>query len=356
MPLLARMADRIPHQVGEPAHERVAVRRLELVEPRAVDDAADHLAHLERMADVGRDDPVQLGRVERRVGRLAPLPRLGRRVAEVANDLAADRDGVLVVGGQVVGDAREPAVDVGAAQLLGGHLLARRGLHERRPAEEDRAGAAHDHGLVGHRRDVRASRRARPHDEGDLGDPERRHARLVVEDPAEVLAVGEDVRLERQVRPAGVGQVEAREPVLLGDLLGAEVLLHGEGEVAPALHGRVVRHDDARAARDRADAGHDARARRVAVVEAVGRERCELQKGAAGIDEPLDPLAGEQLAALLVALHGVPAAARPGPLELGLEVADQLPHPLAVSEVVIRGGVEMTRDAGHGPQITVTIG
>jgi PAS domain S-box-containing protein len=37
-------------------------------------------------------------------------------------------------------------------------------------------------------------------------------------------------------------------------------------------------------------------------------------------------------------------------------LADQLPHPLAVSEVVIRGGVEMTRDAGHGPQITVTIG
>ena len=215
---------------------------------------------------------------------------------------------------------------------------------------------AHDHGLVGHGRDVRASRRARPHHEGDLWDPERRHARLVVEDPAEVLAVGKDVGLERQVRPAGVGEVEAGEPVLLGDLLGAEVLLHGEGEVGAALHGRVVRDDDARAARDRADAGHDARARGVAVVEAVRRERRELQEGAAGVDEPLDPLAGEQLAALLVALHGVRAAARPGPLELGLEVADQLPHPLAVSEVVIRGGIEMTRDAGHGPQSTVTIG
>ena len=231
---------------------------------------------------------------------------------------------VLVVGGQVVGDAREPAVDVGAAQLLGGHLLACRGLHERRPAEEDRAGAAHDHRLVGHGRDVRAAGRARPHDEGDLGDPERRHARLVVEDAAEVLAVGEDVRLERQVRPAGVGQVDAGEPVLLGDLLGAQVLLHGEREVAPALHGRVVRDDDARAARrpgrrrsrcprpaPRRRRGRGPRAVRAperrrrdrrAARSARGRAACRASCGA----------------------HGVRAAAGPGPLELGLEVADQL--------------------------------
>ena len=111
---------------------------------------------------------------------------------------------------------------------------------------------------------------------------------------------------------------------------------------------------DARPARDRADAGHDARAGRLAVVEAVGGERRELEERPAGIDQALDPLAGEQLPALLVALDGGPAAARPGPLQLRLQVGDQLAHPLPVSEVVIRGGVEMTRDAGHDRQITVT--
>ena len=44
-----------------------------------------------------------------------------------------------VVVGQVVRDARQARVHVGAAQLLGGDLLAGRGLHQRRSAEKDRA-------------------------------------------------------------------------------------------------------------------------------------------------------------------------------------------------------------------------
>ena len=42
------------------------------------------------------------------------------------------------------------------------------------------------------------------------GIPLRRHPRLVEEDPAEVLAVGEDLGLQRQERAAGVDEVEAR--------------------------------------------------------------------------------------------------------------------------------------------------
>jgi hypothetical protein len=54
---------------------------------------------------------------------------------------------------------------------------------------------------------------------GDLGDAEGRHPGLVVEDPAEVVAVREDVRLERQERAAAVDEVDARQPVLERDLL-----------------------------------------------------------------------------------------------------------------------------------------
>ena len=43
---------------------------------------------------------------------------------------------MVVVVGEVVGDARQPRVDVGAAQLLGRDLLAGRGLHERRAARK----------------------------------------------------------------------------------------------------------------------------------------------------------------------------------------------------------------------------
>ena len=68
----------------------------------------------------------------------------GRRFAVLqrADDRPRQVQRVVVVFGEVVGDARQPRVDVGAAELLGGDLFAGGGLHERRAAEKDRAGAA----------------------------------------------------------------------------------------------------------------------------------------------------------------------------------------------------------------------
>ncbi len=97
--------DRISHQPGEAADERLAVERLELLHLRAVHDPPDHLAHVVGPARVGRDDAVQLGGVVGGLGRLGADPRLGRGVAQVADDLAGDRKRVVVVGRHVVGDA-----------------------------------------------------------------------------------------------------------------------------------------------------------------------------------------------------------------------------------------------------------
>jgi hypothetical protein len=160
---------------------------------------------------------------------------------------------VVVVLGEVVHDARQAGVHVAAAELLGGDDLARGRLHERRAAEEDRALLADDDRLVAHRGDVGAARRARPHDARDLRDAELRHRRLVEEDPPEVLAVGEDLVLERQERAARVDEVHARQPVVQRDLLRAQVLLDRHGVVRAALDGRVVGHDDDAPAGDHAD-------------------------------------------------------------------------------------------------------
>ena len=148
--------------------------------------------------------------------------------------------------------------------------------------------------IAGH---VGAARGAEAHHDRDLRDPLRRHPRLVVEEPPEVLAVGEDLGLERQERAARVDEVDARQPVLLGDLLRAQVLLDREREVRAALHGRVVREDHARPALDDADPGDDPGRRRLAVVDLPGGERAELEERRAGIDEPVDPLARGQLPA-----------------------------------------------------------
>src|SRR5205823_12968543 len=103
--------------------------------------------------------------------------------------------------------------------------------------------------------------------------------------------------LERQKRAAGVDEVEAGERVLLGDFLGPQMLLDGERKVRPALHRGVVRDDHAVAPFDDADAGDDSRTRRVPVVELPRGERVQLEECRSRIDETIDALAREELAA-----------------------------------------------------------
>ena len=115
----------MPLDAGEAADERVAVERLELVEAAAVDDPGDDLERVELVPVVLGHDPVEIGRVDGgRLGR-RELPGWRGRVAEVADDLAGEREGMLVGGGEVIGDARAPRVQCRAAELLGGHVLAR---------------------------------------------------------------------------------------------------------------------------------------------------------------------------------------------------------------------------------------
>jgi len=119
-----------------------------------------------------------------------------------------------------------------------------------------------------------------------------------------VIAVGEDVILPRQERPARVDEVEAGKPVLEGDLLRAEMLLHGERVVRAALHRRVVRDDHAFVSADATDAGDDSGTGGLVVVHAERRERRELEERGARIEEPLDAVAREQLAGFHVPLAG----------------------------------------------------
>ena len=258
---------------------------------------------------------------------------------------------MLVVERLVVGDARQPGVDRGPAELLGRDVLAGRGLHQRRAAEEDRAGALDDDGLVAHRRDVGAAGRAAAHDQRDLRDPGGGHPGLVVEDAAEVVAVREDLGLERQERAAAVDEVEARQPVLERDLLGAQVLLDRHRVVGAALDRRVVGDDHAGRALDAADAGDDPGARRIVVVQAGRGERAQLEEGGARVDEPVDPLADGELAALAVALDRavVAAGAATGDGRLaGAQVVDQRGHRVVVGARLRGVRVQPAAQDGHG--------
>ena len=144
----------------------------------------------------------------------------------------------------VVDDARDVALHERPAQLLVLDPLADRRLHQVRAGEEDRAGALDDVRLVAHDRQVGAAGDARAHDRRHLEDALGGEAGVVVEGAAEVLAVGEDLVLERQEDAGRVDQVDDRQPVLERDLLGAQHLLAGQREPGAGLDRGVVRHDD----------------------------------------------------------------------------------------------------------------
>jgi hypothetical protein len=242
-----------------------------------------------------------------------------------------------VVVGEVVRDAGDPAVHVAAAERLGVDLLAGRGLHQRRSAEEDRALVAHDDGLVAHRGNVGAAGRAGTHHHGDLRDVGGRHAGLVVEDPAEVIAVREHLVLQRQEGAARIHQVDARQVVLERHLLRAQVLLHGEREIRAALDGRVVGDHHDFPAGDAADPGDDPGGGRLVLVQPVRRERRQLQERAARIEQGVHPLAGQQLAALRVQGPRPLPAAEGDALQLRLEILDQRFHVAAVRDEGLAG-------------------
>ena len=143
MPLLRDDPDRVAHQPREAADQRRAVARLVLVEVAVVHEPGDHLAHVE-LAGADRAGSGRTAQPDRRAAAAAaarPTADLRRAPWRFADDPPRDRQRVLVVLGEVVGHAGEAGVDVGAAKLLGRDVLAGRRLHQRRAAQEDRAGA-----------------------------------------------------------------------------------------------------------------------------------------------------------------------------------------------------------------------
>ena len=266
------------------------------------------------------------------------------QLVEVADQPPHDLDRMGIVLGHVVGDAGLPAVHVGAAELFRGHDFADRRLHQRRAAEEDRALVLHDHGFVRHRRHIGAAGGAGAHHGRDLRNAGRRHLRLVVEDAAEVLAIGEDLVLQRQERAAGIDQIDARQMVVARDLLRPQMLLHGDGIIGAALDGGVVGDDHAVAPAHLADAGDDAGRRDVAVIHAVRRERRELQEWTAGIEQRGDAVAHQELAALGVARPRFVGAAARRLGELVVQILDRAAHGVGIAREVGRLGVDGRRE------------
>jgi hypothetical protein len=125
-----------------------------------------------------------------------------------------------------------------------------------------------------------------------------------------MLAIGEHFVLHRQERAARIDEVNARQAVLFGDLLRAQMLFHGEREIRAALHRRVVRDDHAFAAMHAADAGDDTRRRHAALGRTCSHAASAdtFEKRRAGIEYAINALARQEFPARMMALNGFFAA------------------------------------------------
>ncbi|MCY1182722.1 hypothetical protein D9M73_232950 [compost metagenome] len=114
---------------------------------------------------------------------------------------------------------------VASAQILGAHLFAGGGLHQRRPAEEDGAVPPHNYAVVRQRGHVRPAGGAMPEHDGELGNTHLREDRLVSENAPGVVAVGEKFSLQGQKASGAVAQVDHGQAVFDGNIGCAHDLL-----------------------------------------------------------------------------------------------------------------------------------
>ena len=106
-----------------------------------------------------------------------------------------------------------------------------------------------------------------------------------------MVAVGKHLVLRRQKRPARIDQIKARQPILAGNLLRAQMLFDGDREIGAAFDGRVVGDDDAFAPHDPPDPGDDPGRRHLAVIHAERSERREFEERRSRIEQQPHPLA-----------------------------------------------------------------
>lgn len=107
---------------------------------------------------------------------------------------------------------------------------------------------------------------------------------------------GEHVSLVGQVSSSRVDQVQTRKFVLHGDLLGSQVLSHGDGEVGSSLDGGVVSDNHACDSIDLAQTGDNATGRDLVLsVHLMTSQQRQLHKGGAWVNEGSDSVSGENL-------------------------------------------------------------
>ena len=189
---------------------------------------------------------------------------------------------------------------VGAAQLVVRHLFVGHRLHHVGAGHEHVADAAHHEHEIGERGRVDRAAGAGTEDGGDLRHDAR--GQRVAQEDVGVAAERGDALLDAGA--AGVVEPDDRRAVADGEIHHLADLRGVGLRERAAEDGEVLGEDVDQAAVDPAPPGHDAVAERLLgrhaeVGGAVGDEAVEFGEGA-GIEQQVEPLAGGELALLVL--------------------------------------------------------
>jgi hypothetical protein len=147
--------------------------------------------------------------------------------------------------------------------------------------------------------------------------------------------------------PAAVHQIDAGQPVLGGDLLGAEVLLDRQRKVGAALHRGSLAAIMTSRPETRPTPAIMPAPGRLAVVEAVGGQLADLQKGEPTSSRRSTRSRGSSLPRAVVALARGFGPPEGGFGHLGAEFGGERPVGFGVGGEGGRGGVDGGDELGH---------
>jgi hypothetical protein len=118
-----------------------------------------------------------------------------------------------------------------------------------------------------------------------------------------MVSVSKNIGLLREENPAGIHHIHTRQMILHGNFLCPQMLFDGLFDVCSAFHRGIVGNNNGFPAVNYPNSGNDP-GRRVLVVHDVERgKRRQFKKRRVGINEFVNPFAGQQFASLFVPLH-----------------------------------------------------
>ena len=324
--------DGVPPDMTPTGDQRRAIERLELLKLTAIEDAREHLARFEGLADVSTGHAEEFIRVVRRLDGCAVGPRTGWAPAQMLHDLASDPQCIRLIKGEIVREARGARMHLSTAQLLFIGILINRHLHQRWTTEIDARGILLQHDVIAHAGHIGTPRGAGSKDEGHGRDARRRELREILETRT---TRDKDLRLLREVSTAGLRQADKRQTIGAGDFHGTQAFGHRCRTLRSPLHGRIVGDHHDLGAVHSTNAGDDSSAQ--GIVRAPAGQWTQLQEGRAAIQQEVDALARQEFAAATVSGDGAGVLVDVGAAATGDDLGEQV--------------IDLTQGVEHGDAI-----